>query len=59
MWGVTNSSSALFLLIKRSTPAKVLRGNRAVGAPGPQDILLSHEQEEKLRAAITKAANVG
>lgn len=55
---IPKGSSALFLLIKRSTPDKVLPEIEPF-KPRVLKTSLSHEQEHKLRAAITKAANVG
>ena len=55
---IRKGSSALFLLIKRSTPDKVLPEIEPF-KPRVLKTSLSHEQEDKLRAAITKAANVG
>jgi uncharacterized membrane protein len=55
---IPKGSSALFLLIKRSTPDKVLPEIEPF-KPRILKTSLSHAQEDKLRAAITKAANVG
>ena len=52
---IPKGSSALFLLIKRSTPDKV-RPEIEPFKPRVLKTSLSHEQEDKLRAAITRAA---
>jgi len=51
---IPNGSSALFLLVKRSTPDKVLPEIEPFN-PRVVQTSLSNEQEEKLRAAIAKA----
>jgi uncharacterized membrane protein len=53
---IPKGSSALFLLIKRSTPDKVLPEIEPF-KPRVLKTSLSHEQEDKLRAAIASAAN--
>ena len=55
---IPKGSSALFLLIRRSTPDKVLAEIEPF-KPRVLKTSLSHQQEDKLRAAITNAANVG
>ena len=55
---IPKGSSALFLLIKRSTPDKVLPEIEPF-KPRVLKTSLSHAQEDKLRAAITQAANAG
>jgi uncharacterized membrane protein len=55
---IPKGSSALFLLIRRSTPDKVLPEIQPF-KPRVLKTSLSYEQEDKLRAAITKSANVG
>jgi uncharacterized membrane protein len=51
---VPNNTSALFLLVKNSTPDKVLPEIEPFN-PRVVQTSLSNEQEEKLRAAIEKA----
>ncbi|MGI9520431.1 MAG: DUF1269 domain-containing protein [Hyphomicrobiaceae bacterium] len=51
---IPNGSSALFLLVKSSTPDKVLPEIEPFN-PRVVQTSLSNEQEEKLRAAIAKA----
>src|SRR5689334_20916795 len=55
---ISKGSSALFLLIKRSTPDKVLPEIEPF-KPRVLKTSLSHEQEDKLRAAITNVTNAG
>ena len=55
---ISKGSSALFLPIKRSTPDKVLPEIEPF-KPRVLKTSLSHEQENKLRVAITRAATVG
>jgi uncharacterized membrane protein len=55
---ISKGSSALFLLIKRSTPDKVLPEIEPF-KPRVLKTSLSHEQEDKLRAAITNVTNTG
>jgi len=55
---IPKGSSALFLLIKRSTPDKVLPEIEPF-KPRVLKTSLSHEQENKLRVAMTRAATVG
>jgi len=55
---IPKGSSALFLLIKRSTPDKVLPEIEPF-KPRVLKTSLSHEQENKLRVALTRAATVG
>jgi uncharacterized membrane protein len=55
---IPKGSSALFLLVRRSTPDKVLPEIQPF-KPRVLKTSLSHEQEDKLRAAIANAANVG
>jgi len=55
---IPKGSSALFLPIKRSTPDKVLPEIEPF-KPRVLKTSLSHEQENKLRVAMTRAATVG
>src|SRR5215472_1800663 len=55
---IPRGSSALFLLIRRSTPDKVLLEIEPF-KPRVLKTSLSKEQEDKLRAALTNAPNVG
>jgi uncharacterized membrane protein len=55
---ISKGSSALFLLIKRSTPDKVLPEIEPF-KPRVLKTSLSHEQDDKLRAAITNVTNAG
>ena len=55
---ISKGSSALFRPIKRSTPDKVLPEIEPF-KPRVLKTSLSHEQENKLRVAITRAATVG
>jgi len=55
---IPKGSSALFLLIRRSTPDKVLPEIERF-KPRILKTSLSHEQEDKLRAALANAPNVG
>ena len=55
---IPKGSSALFLLIRRSTPDKVLPEIEHF-KPRVLKTSLSKEQEEKLRAALAKAPSIG
>ena len=51
--GLPNASSALFVLVRKSTPERVLK--EVKGSGGDLKTSLSHEDEAKLQAALSAA----
>ena len=57
-YGFKNGSSALFILVRKVTPDKVLAELKGSGGTVLQTSL-THEQEAKLQAALSAAKPVG